>query len=102
MATESGLRAQLVGIELMPGPEAEAVVEAAREDNPDVIIEQNAAVIMVSAPGRLVIDPAVVRAHLGHDDWAGPDIQVIMASYFGFISQLDEDRIVLEWLSKGG
>ena len=102
MASDAPVRAQLVGMELMPGPEADAVVEAAREDNPGVIISQNAAVIIIEAPGRLVIDPAVVRAHLGHDDWAGPDIQVIMASYFGFISQLDEDRIVLEWLSKGG
>jgi hypothetical protein len=42
----------------------------------------------------------VVREHLGRDDWAGTDIQVIMASYFGFIRQLDDERIVLEWLRK--
>ena len=92
--------AALVGMELLPGDEAEAVVEAALESQDDVVIDRNAAVVIVSAPGRLEIDPAVVREHLGRDDWAGPDIQVIMSSYFGFISQLDDERIVLEWLRK--
>lgn len=91
----------LVGIELLPGAEAEAIVEAAQDEQDDVVITRNAAVTIVSAPGRLEIDPAKVRDFLGRDDWAGPDIQVIMASYFGFISQLDDDRIVLEWLRKG-
>lgn len=95
------LRAPLVGIELIPGAEAEAVIEAALEENPEVIVDRNAAVVIVSAPGRLEIDPAIVRAYLGHDGWVGSDLQVIMASYFGFISQLDDQRIVIEWLSKG-
>ncbi len=98
---DTEIRERLVGIELMPGPEADAVVEAALESNPGLILDQNAAVVIVSAPGRLEIDPAAVRAHLGRDDWTGPDLQVIMASYFGFISQFDDERIVLEWLSKG-
>ena len=90
----------LVGIELMPGDEAEAVALAAQDAQEAVVIDRNAAVVIVSAPGRLEIEPSVVREHLGRDDWAGPDIQVIMASYFGFISQLDDERIVLEWLRK--
>lgn len=97
--TGAGTRERLVGIELMPGPEADAVVEAAREANPDLVLDHNAAVVIVSAPGRMEIDPAAVRAHLGHDNWTGPDLQIIMASYFGFISQFDDERIVLEWLS---
>jgi len=92
----------LVGMELMPGDEAEAIIEAAHEAQDNVVIDRNAAVIIVSAPGRLEIDPSVVREHLGRDDWAGPDIQVIMASYFGFISQLDDERIILEWMRKDG
>lgn len=99
--SETGTRERLVGVELMPGPEADAVVEAALEANPGLILERNAAVVIVSAPGRLEIEPAAVRAHLGHDEWTGPDLQIIMASYFGFISQFDDERIVLEWLSKG-
>jgi hypothetical protein len=93
--------APLVGVELLPGAEAEAIVEAAQEEQDGVVITRNAAVTIVSAPGRLEIDPAKVRDFLGRDDWAGPDIQVIMASYFGFISQLDDERIVLEWLRGG-
>jgi hypothetical protein len=88
----------MVGIELLPGAEAEAVMEAALELNEGVVVDHAPAVVIISAPGRLVIDPAVVREHLGRDDWAGPDIQVIMSSYWGFISQLDEESIVIEWL----
>jgi len=94
--------APLVGVELLPGLEAEAVAEAAQQSQDDVVIERNAAVVIVAAPGRLEIEPAVVREHLGRDDWAGPDIQVIMSSYFGFITQLDDERIVLEWLRRDG
>jgi hypothetical protein len=90
-----------VGIELLPGAEAEAVMEAALELNEGVQVDHAPAVLIISAPGRLVIDPAVVREHLGRNDWAGPDIQVIMSSYWGFITQLDEERIVIEWLGAG-
>lgn len=93
---------RLVGMELLPGDEAEAVVLAAEETQDDVVIDRNAAVVIVSAPGRLEISPALVREHLGRDDWAGPDIQVIMSSYFGFITQLDDESIVLEWHKKDG
>jgi phenol/toluene 2-monooxygenase (NADH) P2/A2 len=93
---------RLVGMELLPGDEAEAVVEAAEETQDDVVVERNAAVVIVSAPNRLEISPALVREHLGRDDWAGPDIQVIMSSYFGFITQLDDERIILEWHRKDG
>lgn len=98
---DTQIQERLVGIELIPGPEADAVVEAALESNPGLILDRNAAVVIVSAPGRLEIDPALVREYLGRDDWSGSDLQVIMASYFGFISQFDDERIVLEWLSKG-
>jgi hypothetical protein len=97
----AGTTVPLVGVELLPGAEAEAIVEAAQDEQDGVVITRNAAVTIVSAPGRLEIDPAKVRDFLGRDDWAGPDIQVIMASYFGFISQLDDERIVLEWLRGG-
>jgi hypothetical protein len=92
----------MVGIELLPGAEADAVTEAALELDQGAVISRDPAVVVVSAPGRLEIDPVLVREHLGRDDWAGPDIQVIMSSYWGFISQLDEERIVIEWLGKDG
>jgi phenol hydroxylase P2 protein len=96
----TGVKPQLVGVELLPGAEAEAIVAAAEEAQDGVVVDRNAAVVIVSAPNRLEISPAAVRAHLGRDYWAGPDIQVIMASYFGFLTQLDDDLIVLEWLRK--
>ncbi|MGH8998302.1 MAG: MmoB/DmpM family protein [Acidimicrobiia bacterium] len=93
-------REALVGIELLPGDEAEAVLAAAEETNDEVVVDRNAAVVMVQGRGRLHIELALVRAHLGRDDWSADDLQVIMASYFGFITQWDEDAVVLEWLGK--
>jgi hypothetical protein len=87
---------QRVGVELTLGEEAEAVAEAVAETDPDAVITRGAAVIMVESPGRLEIDPARVREHLGRD-WGVDDLQVIMASYFGFIRRWEPDGVVLEW-----
>lgn len=101
MNMDAGIkRRALVGIELLPGDEAEAVLAAAEETNDEVVVERNAAVTMVQARGRLHIDPARVREQLGRDDWGSDDLQVIMSSYFGFITQMDDEGIVLEWLGK--
>jgi len=88
---------QLVGVELTLGDEAEAVAEAVAETDPDAVVTRLPAVITVESPGRLEIDPARVREHLGRD-WGVDDLQVIMASYFGFISRWEPDGVVLEWM----
>ena len=93
------MSANLVGVELTLGDEAEAIAEAVSEVDPNAVVTRLPAVIVVESPGRLEIDPARVREHLGRD-WGVDDLQVIMASYFGFITQIDEDGIVLEWLGK--
>ena len=90
----------LVGVELTLGDEAEAVAEAVAEADPDAVITRLPAVIMVESPGRLEIDPVRVQEHLGRD-WGVDDLQVIMASYFGFISRWEPDGVVLEWLRAG-
>ena len=92
------MSSNLVGVELTLGDEAEAVAEAVAEVDPDAIVTRLPAVLMVEAPGRLEIDPARVREYLGRD-WGVDDLQVIMASYFGFISRWEPDGVVLEWMS---
>ena len=89
---------QLVGVELTLGDEADAVAEAVSEVDPDAVITRLPAVLLVEAPGRLEIDPVRVREYLGRD-WSVDDLQVIMASYFGFISRWEPDGVVLEWMS---
>ena len=88
----------LVGVELSLGDEADAVAEAVSEVDPDAVITRLPAVLLVEAPGRLEIDPARVREYLGRD-WSVDDLQVIMASYFGFISRWEPDGVILEWMS---
>jgi len=92
------MSSNLVGVELTLGDEAEAVAEAVAEVDPAAIVTRLPAVLMVEAPGRLEIDPARVREYLGRD-WGVDDLQVIMASYFGFISRWEPDGVVLEWMS---
>jgi len=88
---------QRVGVELTLGDEAEAVAEAVLETDADAVVTRLPAVLMVESPGRLEIDPARVREHLGRE-WSVDDLQVIMASYFGFISRWEPDGVVLEWM----
>jgi hypothetical protein len=85
-----------VGVELTLGDEAEAVADSVSETDPDAVVTRTAAVIVVETPGRLEIDPVRVREYLGRD-WTVDDLQVIMASYFGFISRWEPDGVVLEW-----
>jgi hypothetical protein len=91
------MTSNLVGVELSLGDEAEAVADSVSEMDPDAVITRTAAVLLVEAPGRLEIDPARVREYLGRD-WTVDDLQVIMASYFGFISRWEQDGVVLEWM----
>jgi hypothetical protein len=88
---------RLVGIELVPGEDADAVAASAAEMTPGVRITRQPAVVLVEAPERLEIDPDRVAAHLGRD-WSVDDLQIIMASYFGFIGRWDAEGVVLEWL----
>jgi hypothetical protein len=85
-----------VGVELTLGDEAEAVADSVSETDPDAVVTRTAAVVVVETPGRLEIDPVRVREYLGRD-WTVDDLQVIMASYFGFISRWEPDGVVLEW-----
>jgi phenol/toluene 2-monooxygenase (NADH) P2/A2 len=91
------MTANLVGVELTPGDEADAVADAVAAMDPDAVITRLPAVVLVEAPGRLEIDPVQVREYLGRD-WGVDDLQVIMASYFGFISRWEPDGVVLEWM----
>lgn len=90
----------LVGVELIPGDEADAVADAAAAAQ-DVTVRRLPAVLLVEAHGRLEIESSEVGQQLGRD-WVTDDLQAIMASYFGFISRWDEDGVVLEWSGNRG
>lgn len=89
-------RDQLVGVELLPGEEADAIVASLVGDE-RVRITYHPGVVIIEAPHRLEIRPAEVAEQLGRP-WVADDLQIIMGSYFGFISAWDDDLIVLEWL----
>jgi phenol hydroxylase P2 protein len=88
-------------MELVGGEEAEAIAAAAVAADPSVVVRRDAAVTYVESPGRLEISPASVAEQLGRP-WGADDLQVILASYFGYIDQWDDDLVVLRWLEDSG
>jgi phenol hydroxylase P2 protein len=83
-------------MELMAGEEAEAIVEAASEATPGVVVLRLPGIVQLQAPGRLEFACAVVSDLLGRP-WDTRELQVIMAAYAGNIEQMDEEGVVLSW-----
>lgn len=95
-STAAATSSALVGVELLPGEEADAVAAACTDANDAATARPHPAAVYVEAPNRLEIDMAAVSEHLGRE--FGPDdLQVIMGSYFGNIEQWDDERVVLSW-----
>lgn len=86
----------LARMELMGGEEADAIVEAALEATPGVVINRLPGIVQLEAPGRLEFACAVVSELLGRP-WDTRELQVIMAAYAGNIEQMDEEGVVLCW-----
>jgi phenol hydroxylase P2 protein len=86
----------LARMELMAGEEAEAIVEAALEATPGLVVHRLPGIVQLEAPGRLEFACAVVSELLGRP-WDTRELQVIMAAYAGNIDQMDEEGVVLSW-----
>ncbi len=96
MTTAATRQGNLVGVELTPGEEAEAVGAACCDADENVSARAMPAAIYIEAPDRLEIRMDEVSEHLGRD-FTADDLQMIMASYFGVIDQWDDEAVVLCW-----
>jgi phenol hydroxylase P2 protein len=90
-----------VGLDLdsSGGDVVEAIITAAIEDNEGVEVEDYITFKKVKAPERLIIRKESVEEHLGRD-WSLDELQIFMASYFGFIEEQDEDEALLFYWEK--
>lgn len=76
-----------------------AIIEAIQTDNEGVIVEDYVVHKKVKAPGQLVLRRETVEECLG-DDWSMDGVHLYMSSYFGFIEDWDEDRLIISWENK--
>jgi phenol hydroxylase P2 protein len=78
------------------GEAVQAVIEAIKQDNKDVIVEDYMVYKKVKAPRQLVLRRETVEDILG-SDWEIDRIHIYMSSYFGFIKEWDEDQLIIHW-----
>lgn len=89
-------RNRFVGLDLTNGIETEAIIEAIQQDNGDLKITRFPGYVKVEALNKLVINRATVEECLG-DDWNTEDLQLVVTSYYGFMGEWDDDRIIVQW-----
>ena len=86
-----------VFIAFQANEETRPIVEAILEDNPGAEVEQQPAMVRVSAPDSLTINRATVEEHVGRNfDLQEMHINLITLS--GHVDE-DDDRFTLSWNS---
>jgi phenol/toluene 2-monooxygenase (NADH) P2/A2 len=73
-----------------------AIIAAIEEDNEGVIVEDFSVYKKVKVPGKLVLNRETVEEQLGAD-FEMDQIHIVMSSCFGFITDWDEEHLIIEW-----
>lgn len=91
-------KAAYVGMDLdtSGGDVVEAIIEAVEKDNRGVVVEDFTVFKKVKAPGKLLLRRETVEECLGRE-WEMDSLQLFMSSYFGFISDWDEEQMIIHW-----
>ncbi|MEJ9077733.1 MmoB/DmpM family protein [Gordonia malaquae] len=89
-------QARPVGIDLQESDDNRALVDAIRNDNPDLQIRALPGLMKLSAPGRIVINRESVEERLGRE-WETGEFQLAIVSYTGNFAEWDDDQIIVAW-----
>ena len=73
-----------------------AIIAAIQEDNEGVIVDDFNVYKKVKAPGKMVLKRETVEEHLGAD-FEMDQVHIVMSSAFGFITEWDEEQLIIEW-----
>lgn len=84
-----------VGIELMKGEVADAVLEAVRESHDDVRVSDLPGYIIIEVDTKLDLTAQQVRDQLGNPDWVMTDLNEFTAVVTGNVEMYTEDRLVV-------
>jgi phenol/toluene 2-monooxygenase (NADH) P2/A2 len=72
------------------------LVEAIQADNPQSTVATMPGLMRVQAPTRMVVLRESVEQRLGRP-WETHEFQMAIVSYFGQITEWDDDQIVISW-----
>ena len=86
-----------VGVDLQEsGEDVRRMVNAIEKDNPGLRVTHLPGLIKVNSPGKLVIKRETIEEELGRE-WETHEFQLSIVSYYGNISDYDDDEIVISW-----
>lgn len=88
--------ARQVGVDIQESEENRPLIEAIREDNPELTVRHLPGLVKLQSAGEIVINRETVEAKLGRD-WETGEFQLAIVSYAGNFSEWDDDRIVVRW-----
>ncbi len=89
--------AREVGVDLQEsGEDVRRMVSAIEKDNPGMRVTHLPGLIKVNSPGKLVIKRETIEDELGRE-WETHEFQLSIVSYYGNISDYDDDEIVISW-----
>ncbi|MBS97505.1 MAG: monooxygenase [Oceanospirillaceae bacterium] len=84
-----------VYIALQDNDESRYIVEAIEEDNPDVTVIHNPAMIRIENEGYLVVKRETVEEKMGRD-WEIPELHLNLITLGGNVDE-DDDQLSLSW-----
>ena len=87
--------ADKVFLALQNNPDAQPIIDAVLEDNPDAVLNETPGMVKIDCPGRLVVRRASVEAKLGRD-FDLQEIHINLVSLGGNLDE-DDDELVLSW-----
>ena len=91
MSTSSLQPTDRVSAKLMAGEEADAIVAAARIDNPEAYVEDHGTYLTVYGNGRLDFNIDSIAEELGRP-YTVPTLLVVLSSYTGQV-EIDDRRL---------
>ncbi|QDQ98216.1 MmoB/DmpM family protein [Tomitella fengzijianii] len=92
----SDITTRQVGIDLQESDDNRAIIDAIREDNPDLTVRRLPGLVKVQCPGRIVVNRETVEDKLGRD-WETGEFQLAIVSCAGNFSEWDDDQIIVSW-----
>ena len=85
-----------VGIDLQDSEENRPLIEAIRQDNPDLTVRHLPGLVKLQAPRQILVNRETVELKLGRE-WETGEFQLALVSYAGNFSEWDDDRIIVRW-----
>lgn len=87
--------ADKVFIAFQNNPEAQPIIEAIVDDNPDAVVNETPGMVKIDAEGRMVIKRETIEEKIGRD-FDLQEMHINLVSLGGNIDE-DDDEFVLSW-----